>query len=169
MITDELLARWVNFDSETVRQDNERVQWNKHWQHSNNVSKSSAQEECDTYNSLFLLKHYLAHGTGAAPGCSTNDLQQSALIPRPKRNQSEMVSDSETSVEGGASTFKTHNFSKEIALQLDDVCLQYVRSGTSEVVRNSAVGIGDTYEVKNELKDGYERNEVKNELKDGYK
>ena len=79
------------------------------------------------------------------------------------------VSDSEAGVEGGAATFKTHNYTTEIALQLDDGCLQYARSGTSEVVRNSAVERGDTNEVKTELKDGYECNEVKNELKDGYK
>ena len=79
------------------------------------------------------------------------------------------MSDSEAGVEGGAATFKTHNYTTEIALQLDDGCLQYARSGTSEVVRNSAVERGDTNEVKNELKDGYECNEVKNELKDGYK
>ena len=47
--------------------------------------------------------------------------------------------------------------------------LQHARSSTSEVVHNSAVERGDTNEVKNELKDGYECNEVKNELKDGYK
>ena len=43
----------------------------------------------------------------------------------------------------------------EIALQFDDTCLQYARSGTSEVVRNSAVERGHT-DDKNELKDGYE-------------
>ena len=77
--------------------------------------------------------------------------------------------DSEAGVEGGAATFKTHNFSTEITLQLDDGCLQYARSGTSEVVRNSAVERGDTNEVMNELKGGYECNEVKNELQGGYK
>ena len=65
------------------------------------------------------------------------------------------MSDSEAGVEGGAATFKTHNSSTEIALQLDDGCLQYARSGTSEVVLNSAVGRGDINEVKKELKDGY--------------
>ena len=79
------------------------------------------------------------------------------------------MSDSEAGVEGGAATFKTHNSSTEIALQLEDWCLQHARSGTSEVVPNSAVERGDTNEVKNELKDGYECNEVKKELKDGYK
>ena len=79
------------------------------------------------------------------------------------------VSDSEAGVEGGAATFKTHNYTTDIALQLGDGCLQYARSGTSEVVRNSAVEREDTNDVKNELKDGYECNEVKNELKDGYK
>ena len=78
-------------------------------------------------------------------------------------------SDSEAGVEGGAATFETHNYTTEIALQLHDGCLQYARSGTSEVVRNSAGERGDTNEAKNELKDGYECNEVKNELKDGYK
>ena len=78
------------------------------------------------------------------------------------------VSDSEAGVEGGAATFKTHNYTTENALQLDDGCLQYARSGTSEVVRKLAVERGDTNEVKNELKDGYECNEVKNVLKDGY-
>ena len=65
------------------------------------------------------------------------------------------MSDSEAGVEGGAATFKTHNCTTEIALQLDDGCLRNARSGTSEVVRNSAVERGDTNEVKNELKDGY--------------
>ena len=78
------------------------------------------------------------------------------------------VSDKEAGVEGGAATFKTHNCTSEIALQLDDRSLQYARSGTSEVVRNSAIERGDTNQVKNELKDGYECNEVKNESKDGY-
>ena len=79
-VTDELLARWVNLESERpCGQDNERVKRNKRWQQYINVSKSSAQEKCDTYNSTFLLQHCLAHG-GAAPGCSTNDLQQRALI-----------------------------------------------------------------------------------------
>ena len=67
----------------------------------------------------------------------------------------------------GAATFKTHNDTTEIALQRDDGCIQYARSGTSKVVRNSAVERGNNNEVKNELKDGYECNEVKNELKDG--
>ena len=49
------------------------------------------------------------------------------------------MSDSEAGVEGGAATFKTHNYTTEIALQLDDGCLQHARSGTSEVVRYSAV------------------------------
>ena len=57
MVTDELLARWVNLESETVQ--------DKRWQQSNKVTKSSVQEECDTYNSLFLLKHYLALGVGS--------------------------------------------------------------------------------------------------------
>ena len=70
------------------------------------------------------------------------------------------MSDNEAGAEGGAATFKTHNYTTEIALQLDD--------GTSEVFRNSAVERGGTNEVKNELKGGYECNEVKNELKDGY-
>ena len=65
------------------------------------------------------------------------------------------MSASEAGVEGGAATFKTHNYSTEIGLQLDDGCLQPVRSGTFEVVRNSAVERGDTNEVTNELKDGY--------------
>ena len=65
------------------------------------------------------------------------------------------MSDSEAGVEGGAATFKTHNYATEIAPQLDDGCLQYARSGTSDVVLNSAVGRGDISEVKNELKDGY--------------
>ena len=64
------------------------------------------------------------------------------------------MSDSEAGVEGGAATFKTRNYSTEIALQLDDG-VQYARSGTSEVVRNSAVEREDTNEVKNELKDRY--------------
>ena len=75
------------------------------------------------------------------------------------------VRDSEAGVEGGAATFNTHNCTTEIAPQLNDGCLQHARSGTSEVVRNSAVERGDTHEVKNELK-GYECNEVKNELKE---
>ena len=75
------------------------------------------------------------------------------------------MSDSEAGLEGGAATFKTRNQTTEIALQLGDGCLQYARSGSSEVV--SAVERGDTDEVKNELKDAYECNEVKNELKDG--
>ena len=65
------------------------------------------------------------------------------------------MSDSEAGVEGGAATFKTHNNTTEIALQPDDGCLQYARSGTSEVVRYSAVERGDINEVKKELKDGY--------------
>ena len=65
------------------------------------------------------------------------------------------MSDSEAGVEGGAATFKTHNYTTEIALQLEDGCLQHARSGTSEVVLNSAVGRGDINEVKKELKDGY--------------
>ena len=65
------------------------------------------------------------------------------------------MSDSEAGVEGGAATFKTHNFSAEIALQFDGGCLQHARSGTSDVVLNSAVGRGDINEVKKELKDGY--------------
>ena len=47
------------------RQDNKRVQRNKRWQQSNNASKSSAQEECDTYDSSFILSQYLAHGIGS--------------------------------------------------------------------------------------------------------
>ena len=34
------------------------------------------------------------------------------------------VRDSEAGIEGGAATFKTHNYTTEIALQLDDGCLQ---------------------------------------------
>ena len=67
----------------------------------------------------------------AVPGCSTNDLQQSALIHQRRveignlQNEAESirdVSDSEAGVEGGAATFKTHNYTTEIALQLDDGC-----------------------------------------------
>ena len=77
---------------------------------------------------------------GAAPGCATNDPQQSALIHSRRveignlQNEAESirdVSDSEAGVEGGAATLKTHNYTTKIALQLDD--------GMSEVVRNSAV------------------------------
>ena len=84
---------------------------------------------------------------GAALRCSINDLQQSALI-HPSRvevgslqNEAESirdVSDSEAGVEGGAATFKTHNNTTEIALQLEDGCLQHARSGTSEVVSQSS-------------------------------
>ena len=58
------------------------------------------------------------------------------------QNEAESIrneSDSEAGVEGGAATFKTHIYTSEIALQFDDGCLQYARSGTSEGVRNSAV------------------------------
>ena len=65
------------------------------------------------------------------------------------------MSGSEAGVEGGAATFKTHNCTTEIALQLVDGCPQYARSGMSEVFRNSAVERRDTNEVKNELSDGY--------------
>ena len=65
------------------------------------------------------------------------------------------MSDSEAGVEGGAATFKTRNYTTEIALQLDDGCLPNARSATSEVVLNSAVGRGDINEVKKALKDGY--------------
>ena len=58
---------------------------------------------------------------------------------------------------------------QRLRLSLTMGVLQYARSWTSEVVRNSAVERGDTNEVKSELKDGYECYEVKNELKDGYK
>ena len=63
------------------------------------------------------------------------------------QNEAESIRDVSDS-EGGAATFKTHNYTTEIALQLDDGCLQYARSGTSEVVRNSAVERGDTNEVE---------------------
>ena len=67
------------------------------------------------------------------------------------------MSDSEAGVEGGTATSKTHNFSTEIALQLDDGVSPNARSGTSEVVCELAVERGDANEVKNELKDGYKR------------